>query len=169
MRTTLLLVAAALAVTTAVAATPAATAVPGTAAPQPGLSPALRDWREIPVLEDGRIMPLDTFARRAADTICHAQTPKLATGPGGTLVRWQADELLLDWLARPAAWEEIPFLTAEHEAVRELLGLPLFADTPSGRERLKHAAPADVEDCEKLRERLVAIDERRREAMAAGG
>jgi ABC-type transport system involved in cytochrome c biogenesis permease subunit len=169
MRTTLLLAAAALATTVASAATPAASAVPASAAPQPGLSPALREWREIPVLEDGRIMPLDTFARRMADTICHAQTPKLATGPGGTPARWQADELLLDWLARPAAWEDVPFLTAEHEEVRALLGLPLFADTPSGRERLKHAAPSDVEDCEELRQRLVAIDERRRETMAACG
>ena len=166
MRTTLLL-AAALA-TTVAAATPVASAVPASAAPQPGLSPALRAWREIPVLEDGRIMPLDTFARRMADTICHAQTPKLATGPGGAFVRWQADELLLDWLARPAAWEDVPFLTAEHEEVRELLGLPLFAESAAGRERLKHAAPSDVEGCEKLRQRLMATDERRREAMAAG-
>jgi ABC-type transport system involved in cytochrome c biogenesis permease subunit len=170
MRTSLSLLTAALAATGAVvtaAATPDSLAM-AAAAPQPGLAPALRAWREIPVLEDGRIMPLDTFARRMADTICHAQSPKLATGPGGGLVRWQADELLLDWLARPAAWEEIPFLTAEHEEVRSLLGLPLFVTGPTGKERLKHAAPADVEDCEKLRERLVAIDERRREAAAAG-
>ena len=131
---------------TAGAATPEITAVPASALPQPGLSSALRDWREIPVLEDGRIMPLDTFARRMADTICHAQAPKLATGPGGALVRWQPDELLLDWLARPAAWQEIPFLTAEHEEVRSLLDLPLFTTDASGKERLKHAAPADVED-----------------------
>jgi ABC-type transport system involved in cytochrome c biogenesis permease subunit len=166
---TILLLAAALATSIAAAATPAASASPASVAPQPGLSPALRAWREIPVLEDGRIMPLDTFARRMADTICHAQTPKLATGAGGELVRWQADELLLDWLARPTAWEDVPFLTAEHEEVRELLGLPLFAESATGRERLKHAAPSDVEDCEKLRQRLVAIDERRREAMATGG
>ena len=147
----------------------AATPADRAAAPLPGLSPALREWREIPVLEDGRIMPLDTFARRMAETICHAQAPKLATGPGGAVVRWQADELLLDWLARPAAWEEIPFLIAEHEEVRELLGLPLFTVTATGRERLKHAAPTDVEGCEKLRARLMAIDERRRQAAATGG
>jgi len=168
MRSSFLLVVAAL-TATAGAATPAITAGAASARPQPGLSSALREWREIPVLEDGRIMPLDTFARRMADTICHAQAPKLATGPGGALVRWQADELLLDWLARPAAWQEIPFLIAEHEEVRSLLDLPLFTTDATGKVRLKHAAPADVEDCQKLRERLVAIDERRREAMAAGG
>ena len=161
----LLAVAAAVVAASGLAATPS----DRSAAPLPGLAPALREWREIPVLEDGRIMPLDTFARRMADTICHAQAPKLATGPGGGLVRWQADELLLDWLVRPAAWEEIPFLIAEHEEVRELLGLPLFAAMAAGRERLKHAAPADVADCQKLRARLMEIDERRRQAVAAGG
>jgi ABC-type transport system involved in cytochrome c biogenesis permease subunit len=166
MRFIILLAVAMLATTAARAATPDLVAPPSL--PQPGLTAALAAWREIPVLEDGRIMPLDTFARRMADTVCHAQAPKLATGPGGAVVRWQADELLLDWLARPAAWEEIPFLTAEHEEVRKLLGLPLFAEAAAGRERLKHAAPADVEDCEPLRDRLRDIDERRREAMQAG-
>ena len=166
MRSSLILAVAILAPTMARAATPEIAAQP--AVPRPGLTAALSAWREIPVLEDGRIMPLDTLARRLADTICHAQAPKLATGPGGGLVRWQADELLLDWLARPAAWEEIPFLTAEHEELRKLLDLPLFADTATGRERLKHAAPADVEDSEPLRARLRDIDDRRREAMRAG-
>ncbi|MFM8290979.1 MAG: hypothetical protein ACKOC4_04680, partial [Planctomycetia bacterium] len=154
------------------AAMPARGATPGIASgaprPQPGLTAALSAWREIPVLEDGRILPLDTFARRMADTICHAQTPKLATGVDGKLARWQADELLLDWLVRPAAWEDVPFLTAEHEEVRKLLDLPLFAETATVLELLKHAAPSDVEDCEPLRERLMAIDERRREAMRDG-
>jgi ABC-type transport system involved in cytochrome c biogenesis permease subunit len=167
MRFSLLLAAAILVPAAARAATPE---IMGTAPlPRPGLTTSLAAWREIPVLEDGRIMPLDTFARRMADTVCHAPAPRLATGPGGALVRWQADELLLDWLARPAAWEEIPFLTAEHEEVRKLLGLPLFTEAAAGRERLKHAAPADVEDCEPLRDRLRDIDERRRKAMQAGG
>jgi ABC-type transport system involved in cytochrome c biogenesis permease subunit len=166
MRSCLILAAAVLAAMPARGATPGITS--GAPRPQPGLTAALSAWRQIPVLEDGRIMPLDTFARRMADTICHAQTPKLATGVDGKPVRWQADELLLDWLVRPAAWEDVPFLTAEHEEVRKLLDLPLFAETATGRERLKHAAPSDVEDCEPLRERLMAIDERRREAMRDG-
>ena len=39
--------------------------------PSPGLAEALGAWREIPTLEDGRVMPLDTFARRHVETICH--------------------------------------------------------------------------------------------------
>ena len=66
--------------------------------PSPGLGKALQAWREIPTLEDGRVMPLDTFARRHVETICHAVCPHLATAPDGGFVRWQADELVLDWL-----------------------------------------------------------------------
>ena len=137
-------------------------------APVPGLSGGLAAWREIPVLEDGRIMPLDTFARRQSEAICHTQSPRLATGPAGALVKWEADELLLDWLVRPEAWEEIPFLIAEHEELRALLELPIFATDPGGKRRLKYASPADVAESEPLRRRLLALDQSRRESMAAG-
>lgn len=137
--------------------------------PAPGLHAALAPWREIPVLEDGRIMPLDTFARRHVEAITNTQAPRLATGPGGALVRWQADELLLDWLARPQAWEDVPFLIAEHEEVRKLLDLPVFDSAGGERRRLKYAAPSDVADSEPLRKRLVELDERRRAARAEGG
>ena len=136
--------------------------------PAPGLSPQLGAWRSIPVLEDGRIMPLDTFARRHVETICHVQEPKLAIGPGGAVAKWHADELLLDWLVRPAAWEDVPFLIAEHEDLRALLGLELFADTPKGRVRLKYAAPSDVADSEPLRKRLIELDEQRDAAVKEG-
>lgn len=137
--------------------------------PTPGLHAALAAWREIPVLEDGRIMPLDTFARRHVEAITNTQAPKLATGPREAVVRWQADELLLDWLARPQAWEDVPFLIAEHEEVRKLLGLPVFETTGGEMRRLKYASPSDVADSEQLRARLVEIDERRRAARADGG
>jgi len=140
----------------------------GSEAISPGLHPALADWREIPVLDDGRVMPLDTFARRHVETICNAQEPRLQTGPDGMAVKWHADELLLDWLARPQAWEDTPFLIAEHEELRKLLDLPVFETTGGSLRRLKHAAPSDVAESEPLRKRLVEIDERRREARMAG-
>jgi len=136
--------------------------------PTPGLSANLAAWRAIPVLEDGRIMPLDTFARRHTEAICHVQEPKLAIAPGQSPVKWRADELLLDWLARPSAWEDVPFLIAEHEELRALLGLELFAETPKGKVRLKFAAPSDVADSEPLRKRLVELDERRTRAVRDG-
>ncbi len=139
------------------------------AGPTPGLHAALEPWREIPVLEDGRIMPLDTFARRHVETISNTQTPKLASGPAGAVVKWHADELVLDWLARPEAWERVPFLIAEHEEVRKLLDAPIFETSGGEMRRLKYVSPDDVAESEPLRRRLVEIDERRRAARADGG
>ena len=136
--------------------------------PSPGLAEALEAWREIPTLEDGRVMPLDTFARRHVETICHVVSPQLATAPNGGFVRWQADELVLDWLVQPDAWEDVPFLIAEHEELRAILELPVFETEAGNTRRLKHASPADVADSQPLRQRLIDIDERRRTARVAG-
>ena len=142
--------------------------MPAIAAPTPGLEESLGAWREIPLLEDGRVMPLDTFARRHVETICHSQSPKLATRPAGVPVEWHADELLLDWLVRPAAWQDVPFLIAEHEDLRKLLDLPVFETSAGGMRRLKYAAPSDVAESDNLRRRLIDIDDRRREARQSG-
>ena len=142
--------------------------MPAIAAPTPGLEESLGAWREIPLLEDGRVMPLDTFARRHVETICHSQSPKLATLPAGVPVEWHADELLLDWLVRPAAWQDVPFLIAEHEDLRKLLDLPVFETSAGGMRRLKYAAPSDVAESDNLRRRLIDIDDRRREARQSG-
>ena len=135
----------------------------------PDLGNALDAWRHLPVLDDGRVMPLDTFARRRVETITNSQAPMLSTDSGGTqLRRWEAAELLLDWLSEPAAWEDVAFLIAEHEGVREILDLPVFETHAEGRRRLKYAAPSDVADSAGLRARLVDIDERRRDARMKG-
>ena len=136
--------------------------------PWPRLSPALAEWRAIPVLEDGRLMPLDTFARRQVETITNAQAPRLPTGDGGRLVKWAPDELLLDWLVRPEAWEDVPFLHAEHEELRSLLDLPVFATVAGESQRLKFAAPSDIADSEALRQRLMQLDDARRASQAEG-
>jgi hypothetical protein len=88
----------------------------------------LAAWRAIPVLDDGRIMPLDSFARRRVETITNAQRPSLASPGSEEPRRWNADELLLEWLVRPEAWEDVPLLIAEHEELRGLLDLPVFAE-----------------------------------------
>jgi hypothetical protein len=128
----------------------------------------LSAWRSIPVLDDGRVMPLDTFARRRVETITNAQRPSLASPDDPEPRRWEADALLLDWFVRPEAWEDVPLLIAEHEEVRELLGLEVFEDGPEGRRRLKHASPADVAESRPLRDRLMEIDQQRQRAMDAG-
>lgn len=129
----------------------------------------LAAWRAIPVLDDGRLMPLDTFARRRVETITNSQEPRLAGPESEEPARRDAGGLLLAWLVDPEAWEDVPILIAEHEEVRGILGLPIFEETAEGRRRLKYASPSDVDGSASLRDRLMEIDRRRRQAAAEGG
>jgi hypothetical protein len=75
-------------------------------------------WQRLPVLDGGRIMPLDTFARGTVEKISGGRGPRLA--PSGA-----AAEVLLSWLVEPERWEEVSFLPAADPALRELLDVPL--------------------------------------------
>ena len=75
-------------------------------------------WRRLPVLDGGRIMPLDTFARGTVEKISGGRAPRLV--PSGT-----AAEVLLSWLVEPEKWEDVPFLPAADPVLRELLDVPL--------------------------------------------
>ena len=68
-------------------------------------------WRRLPVLDGGRIMPLDTFARGTVEKISGGRAPRLV--PSGT-----AAEVLLSWLVEPEKWEDVPFLPAADPALR---------------------------------------------------
>jgi ABC-type transport system involved in cytochrome c biogenesis permease subunit len=129
-------------------------------------------WRRLPVFLDGRVMPLDSFARDMAESICGRVRPKLSLDgagyerpataveltaarvllPEGKPRRFEPYELLFSWLVEPERWDNVPFLAAEHGQLRqELLGLPLLG--PDG-ERLKYAAPRQVERATALESRL---------------
>jgi ABC-type transport system involved in cytochrome c biogenesis permease subunit len=90
-------------------------------------------WRRLPVFHNGRVMPLDSFARAVVKQICGTESPRLAL-PGdqaGAAVvrRWDAAELLFAWLAEPEQWERTAFLPADDEDLRgELLELPAAAE-----------------------------------------
>ncbi|HVX61306.1 MAG TPA: cytochrome c biogenesis protein CcsA [Pirellulales bacterium] len=148
-------------------------------------------WRHIPVLHHGRIMPLDTFARQAVDIICDRTNPKLGlkgavpadelnsaeyeaalklfpAGPNdkpaaGAPRRFEAVELLVSWLAEPEKWEDVPFILAEHDELREkYLGVPV---TNEKGEHLRYVSPRQVEEAAALHEGLAAMRDRRRQAM----
>jgi len=129
-------------------------------------------WRRIPVFVEGRVMPLDSFARDTVETICGrirptlslagagweqpAAAPELSAArvllPEGKARRFQPCELLFSWLVEPEKWENVPFLSAEHGQLRqELLGQPLVG--PDGQ-RLKYASPRQVERASALEARL---------------
>ena len=151
----------------------------------------LSAWRHIPVLHHGRMMPLDSFARQAVEIICDRTKPKLGlkgvvpedelntdayaaarelfpAGPKGKpqaleARSFDAAELLLSWLVEPEKWEDVPFIVAEHDELREkYLGVPV---TNEKGEHLRYVSPRQIEEATALHEALAAMRQGRRQAM----
>lgn len=99
-----------------------------------------RAWAELPVCRDGRIMPLDAFARSNVRLICGRDAPRIVMEDGKKR-KFAAAELYFVWLAEPERWAEISFIPLTDVALREWMGLPL---TNEAGERLTAVSPADV-------------------------
>ena len=121
----------------------------------------------MPVFEGGRVQPLQTFARSAALDICGKEKPVLhlrrelndvsiddeevsaaraVFGEDGLEKRkFTATEMLLSWITEPEVWEDIPFIKAEHEALRKKLDLEITNDLG---EKLQYVSPRELEECE---------------------
>ncbi|MEI8375705.1 MAG: cytochrome c biogenesis protein CcsA [Planctomycetota bacterium] len=119
-------------------------------------------WQRMPVLQDGRIMPLDSYARAQVKKICGDVYPRLGKLGAKTIAemseisedeikrlanegqprRFLAAELLYAWTIEPQKWHDVPFLYAEDATLRtEVLGVPLLGEDGS---RLKHVSPNQV-------------------------
>jgi len=140
----------------------------------------LSAWKTIPLWEDGRIKPMDTFARQIVTELCGRESPTLAPPrdaagqprkdhplfPGGEPRRWTAQELLFSWLVEPELWEDVAFLEASHEKLRsEVLGVAIV--DAEGR-RLKFVAPRELEQAERFHQYLRDLSRRRRELQSRG-
>ena len=111
-------------------------------------------WQHLPVFHNGRMMPLNTFAYMAVETVTGRANPRLAPPesagsaaaelfPGGEPRKFTAAELVFSWLVEPERWQDVPFLIAGHEDLRsEVLGLP--AKDEKGN-HLNYASPRQVE------------------------
>ncbi len=119
-------------------------------------------WQRMPVLQDGRIMPLDSYARAQVKKICGDVHPRLGKLGAKTIAEMSAlsqdeikrlanegqprhflaAELLYAWTVEPQEWHDVPFLYAEDAMLRtEVLGVPLLGEDGS---RLKHVSPNQV-------------------------
>ena len=137
-----------------------ACASPSWAEPSGGLD--WTAWQRMPVLQDGRIMPLDSFARAKVKTICGDVRPSLGKlgsktnaemsslsadeikrlASEGKPRRFLAAELLYSWTVEPEKWDDVPFLLADDETLRtEVLGVPLLGEDGS---RLRYVSPRQV-------------------------
>jgi ABC-type transport system involved in cytochrome c biogenesis permease subunit len=143
-------------------------------------------WQHLPVFSNGRMMPVNTFARVAAEQITNRANPRLSLEgaraddgteppdlddsrklfPDGESRRFTAAELLFSWLVEPQRWENVPFLIAEHEQLRkDVLGLPILS--PEGQ-RLKYVSPWQLERSRKFGMHLMQLSEKQREAESRG-
>jgi ABC-type transport system involved in cytochrome c biogenesis permease subunit len=143
-------------------------------------------WREMPVFDGGRIMPVETFARSVVEKICGRESPRLALAealpgesvqsvdyagarrifPGGGPRTFTAAELLFSWLVEPDHWERVPFLAAKHHQLREeILGLPRVGENGGG---LNYISPHQFETSEGLRTWRQDLGRRMRQAQAEG-
>lgn len=159
---------------------------------------AKRDWtvlRYVPVFHNGRLMPLDTFARSAAEFVTDRQKPKLKLKeavpsqdltskqyaeallifPNGDERKFDSVELLFSWMCEHERWEEVPFILAEHQELRQLLDVPVWDGELEGAsadditERgspLKYVSPAQIRDADGLLMKLQEIQDKRRSAQA---
>jgi ABC-type transport system involved in cytochrome c biogenesis permease subunit len=141
-------------------------------------------WQRMPVLEDGRIMPLDTFARAQVKRICGDVAPRI--GRLGTLApekrrsfsaeelaewikenqprRFLAAELLYEWTVDPKKWADVPFLYAADADLRsEVLEVPLVGE--DGRP-LMYVSPRQARESTKLKEVAMDAEKRVMEAEA---
>jgi hypothetical protein len=115
-------------------------------------------WQRLPVLQDGRIMPLDSFARAQVKKICGDVHPNI--GKIGALTtaemeklspderqrlrprRFLAAELVYAWIVDPDNWDEVPFILADDAELRsKVLDLPLV---DADGNPLTHVSPKQI-------------------------
>lgn len=140
-------------------------------------------WELLPVHNDGRVMPLDTFARENVEKICGVENPRLDLQalllksdyespalaearqmfPEGGPRKFRAAELLLSWMLEPEKWEQVPFIEAKHHSLREYLGLPLANDAG---DKIGFVSPQQLRDNDKFMQRIGELVEEERDARA---
>jgi len=119
-------------------------------------------WQRMPVLQDGRIMPLDSFARVQVKKICgdaHPSLGKLGSKTNAEMAalapekkehlaiegrprKFLAAELLYAWTVDAESWDDVPFLIADDETLRsEILDVPLRGEDGS---LLRYVSPKQV-------------------------
>jgi ABC-type transport system involved in cytochrome c biogenesis permease subunit len=82
----------------------------------------------LPLLDNGRVKPLDTFARETVRVITGSQRFGVVEDQGNGIqdisARMDALPLLLDWVARPSDWSRRPLLQVPLLELRAKLHLP---------------------------------------------
>jgi ABC-type transport system involved in cytochrome c biogenesis permease subunit len=137
---------------------------------------------KVPVFHHGRVMPLDTLAKVALETISGGGTsvklgldgyytpeelkssalaPALEIFPAGKTRRLSSVEVLLSWLIEADKWEDVPFILCEHGDLHQALGLKSKTDVGMHR---KYVTPRMIAQSQEVLDYLA--DHRDRLAAA---
>lgn len=147
---------------------------------------SLEALRGLPVFHEGRTKPFDSYANLAMESICHRSKGSIKLGfedyrpaksidvpqsaaelfPQGNNRSFTASELVLSWMLMPDQWEEVPFIYAPHEAVREIIGVPKSNDRGI---KLSFVSPKQIAESPTLAKYLEEAQGRRRQAAQMGG
>jgi ABC-type transport system involved in cytochrome c biogenesis permease subunit len=140
--------------------------------------PDFSTWQHMPVFYNGRMMPVNTFARMAVESVCNRANPYLDLEgvsdeardlpefdetqkmfPDGRR-KFTSAEILFSWMVEPERWEYVPFLIGEHEELREeILGLPVLS---SKDKHFKYVSPHDLEESKGFAEAIEALIKKQR-------
>ena len=140
--------------------------------------PDFSTWQHMPVFYNGRMMPVNTFARMAVEAVCNRANPYLDLEgvseearkapefaetkkmfPDGRR-KFTAAEILFGWMVEPERWEYVPFLIAEHEELRkEILGLPVLS---SKGKHFKYVSPHDLKNAKGFEKAIDALIRKQR-------
>ena len=122
------------------------------------------EWRAMPVLDSGRRMPLDTFARETVKAVCGRENPRLQID--GHTKKFSAAELLFCWLTQSEQWDDIAFLRAGNEQLRkEVLDVATRDDLGK---HLRYVSPRCVEQSNKFDRLLIELASERQKAEEGG-
>lgn len=97
------------------------TAISAGAEPRPQLKVDWSAWQQIPILDEGRIKPLDTYAEEKVTLITGRSKWKELNEKGETVRTYQAPELLYCWITTPDEWVRKRVIRCEYRPLRVLL------------------------------------------------
>lgn len=140
---------------------------------------------EVPVFHHGRVMPLDTLAKVAVETVSNGGTsvklgldgyytekelqssalaPAVEMFPDGKTRRMSAVEVLLSWLVEAEKWEDVPFILCEHRDLHEVLGITSKTDVGLHR---KYVTPRMIAESQEVIDYLADHRDRKQAAESA--
>jgi ABC-type transport system involved in cytochrome c biogenesis permease subunit len=141
-------------------------------------APDFSAWQHLPVFHNGRMLPVNTYARLVVEDVCDGPNPRLSLEGVTDAVRslpefaetekmfpretrkFPAPELLFSWIVEPERWEYVPFLIAEHETLRkDVFKLPVLS---AKGKHLKYVSPYDVENSDGFRRAVNDLAAKRR-------